>query len=38
MEKEEKDFGFKKLIVWQKAVELTDAVYRISEEFPKKGI
>ena len=36
MEKGEKDFGFKKLIVWQKAVELADAVYKISEEFPKR--
>src|SRR4030042_1134915 len=36
MEKGEKDFGFKKLIVWQKAVELADAVYRVSEEFPKR--
>jgi len=36
MEKGKKDFGFKKLIVWQKAVELADAVYKISEEFPKR--
>jgi four helix bundle protein len=36
MEKGEKDLGFKKLIVWQKAVELADAVYKISEEFPKR--
>ena len=36
MEKGEKDFGFKKLIVWQKAVELADVVYKISEEFPKR--
>ena len=36
MEKGEKDFGFKKLIVWQKAVELADAVYKISDEFPKR--
>ncbi len=36
MEKAEKDFGFRKLIVWQKAIDLADVVYKVSEEFPKK--
>jgi four helix bundle protein len=36
LEKEERDFAFRKLIVWQKAVELADTVYQISERFPKR--
>ncbi len=36
MEKGEKDFGFRRLIVWQKAVDLSDIVYKISDKFPKR--
>ena len=36
MEKEKKDFAFRRLIVWQKAVELADAVYKTSERFPRR--
>jgi len=34
--KEEKDFSFRKLIVWQKAMELTDVVYTISGKLPQR--
>jgi len=27
-------FGFEKLDVWQKSVEMADAVYRLTQEFP----
>lgn len=27
-------FGFEKLVVWQKAVDLADDVYRLTREFP----
>jgi len=36
LEKEGRDFAFRKLIVWQKAVDLADTVYQISERFPKR--
>jgi len=36
LEKEVKDFAFRRLIVWQRAVELADTVYKISERFPKR--
>jgi four helix bundle protein len=36
LEKEMKDFAFRRLIVWQRAVELADTVYKTTERFPKR--
>lgn len=33
-----KDYGYKKLIVWQKSIELTKEIYVITEGFPKSEL
>jgi four helix bundle protein len=34
LQEEERTQGFRDLLVWQKAMELTKAIYRISQKFP----
>ena len=36
MKKESKVFGFEKLVVWQKSIDLADAIYEVTKSFPRK--